>query len=133
MKLYNILSTIGVLIALTLSIVNIYNTYFVEEIPELTFQSMPLELSTVDIDNEIYFTFFLYNEGVKPAFVDYIDLGDIDAQVNPKKDFVINPGETKEVNVVFEAPGKSYSNEFQVRVYYGQGRVYSEIIPLNWG
>jgi len=133
MKIYEILTTIGIFVALILSLVNTYNDYFVEEIPEVTFQSMPLELSTVGIENEIEFTFFLYNEGTKPAFIDYINIEDIDAQVSPKKDFVINPGESKEVIVVFDAPGKTNSDEFQVRVYYGQGRAYSETIPISWG
>jgi hypothetical protein len=135
MKLSEILTSIGVIIAIVLSVVNMYNTYFVEDTPYLTLQSFPYEVSTLHVDENIEFTFFLYNEGEKPAFVDYIYIGDSNVIIEPKEDFVVHPYDSTSVTVILPKQTGATTEEIQLDIYFGPGnqKISSDLILAQWG
>lgn len=132
MDINDIFTKVGVILALILSIFNIY-TNLEPETPNLSIQSFPERLQG-DMNEDLEAAFFLYNEGTKPAFIDYIYFENINAEMNPKKDFVINPGESYEVNLIAHAPGEAFNGKGQVHVYYGPDnkKVSSDIIEVRW-
>ncbi|MAG78304.1 hypothetical protein CL616_02970 [archaeon] len=135
MKLNEILTTIGIIIALTLSIINLFNTYLVEETPDLSIQSFPQELSSFNTNEDIEFTFFLYNEGEKPAFIDYIYAGNSNFIIEPQMDFVISAYDTYPISITLPAKNKELEEEIQFEVYFGPGnqKIRSEKITVKWG
>ena len=123
MKINEIVTSAGIIIALILSIVGFYNDYFAEETPQLSIQSFPTSINTFDQE----FSFFLYNEGEKPAFIDYIYLDGAEATISPQKDFVVNPLESYKITIYLENPEQS----IQTHVYFGEGKISSDKITIS--
>jgi hypothetical protein len=138
------LAQIAVILALLLTGINIYLNYF--RGPNISIQSFPSELDLYqsNIDENISFSFNLYNSGGKTAFVEYIfinqilgvgnELNYLGAQYFPEDSFYINPGETKEVNITLPAPHSKEIINFRVSITYYPEQKYisSEIIPARW-
>ena len=133
MKITEIITTIGIILALSISLFNTYTAYFVAETPDLSFQSFPTELNSLETNEDIEFTFFLYNEGTKPAFVDYIWLDDLDSVITPQKDIMIKPQESQSITITLNTPNMEFVNDFTTHIYYGNNKLSSEKVMVNWG
>ena len=115
--------------------------------PDLSIQSFPSEYSGItkfDANEDITFSFKIYNDGGKTAFIEHIfidqitgsgnELHYVGAHADPYTDFYIVSGETKEINITLPAPHSKITNEIKILIRYGPEfkLVESKVIPITW-
>mgnify|MGYP003965754887 CR=1 FL=1 len=123
-----------------IAIVGFAGNYYIKG-PMLEIQNFPglTDLDALNNDEDISFTFFLYNTGDKTAFVKSIKLNDQGNNfrnptfIDPSSDFSINPGESKEVSVTLSSPGKDGGYSVSAQVYYNNRNIKSSYVPVLWG
>jgi hypothetical protein len=136
----------GVL-ALIIITINLYYDHFLG--PSLSIQDFPEDYMGVHqymgVDKDIAFSFQLYNDGGKTAFISYIFVTQITgsgnnviysgAKAEPSSEFYIDPGATKEINITLPGPKAKITTELKIEVWYEPGlkHVVSEAIPATWG
>ena len=135
---------ISAVIIFILTITGFYFNYIQQEEALLTLQNFPTEtdLDTLDIEEDITFTFFLYNEGGKTAFVQSILATQTDedgntlaqsASIDPQEDFSIEAGESQEITVTLQAPLEETSSNVNIEIYFDETILQSPTIPVLWG
>ena len=109
----------------------------------LNIENFPQQLDALDISKDIPFTFYIYNEGDKTAFVQsiYISMKTTESiaitekaiEITPQKDFTIEPGESKEITVLLPAPNEKRTYTLVAEVFYDGKKLSSNAIPVAWG
>ncbi|MBT4174660.1 hypothetical protein HOC80_02105 [archaeon] len=108
----------------------VYYGYFVgEEAAWLVVENLD-DQHEYDVDKDIEFNFFLYNQGGESAFIDYVQMEG--GEVDPGSDFVIEPGESLEISVVLEAPGEELGVLKVLEIWHGVSYNVNEI-NVRWG
>ena len=120
-----------------IAIVGFAGNYYIKG-PSLEIQNFPgpADLDTLDVSEDITFTFFLYNTGDRSAFVKNIVVNyDLTTaiEVNPQSDFAINAGDSQEVTVVLPTPNTGGEYSLSLDVFYNKKTISSETVPLIWG
>ncbi|MDP3918617.1 MAG: hypothetical protein Q8Q35_01790 [Nanoarchaeota archaeon] len=114
------------------------------ESAELSIQNFPTssDLDTLDIYEDIDFSFFLYNSGEKESFVKsivinrYYEDGSQPTNtitISPEKDFKVSIQESKEINVKLPAPNEDESYQLELIIYYDDLTLQSEEVTAIWG
>lgn len=130
---------IAAVILFIIAIVNFYFAYFHNPTAELTIQNFPEALDSLDNEKDITFSFFLYNDGNKPAFVNsmvFTKDGDLEilsgVSISPNSDFSINAQESREVQVTLPALNEDGGYELTATIYYNEEKL-SDSTFVNWG
>ncbi|MBT3324516.1 hypothetical protein HN681_04180 [archaeon] len=113
-----------------------YSDNFVEGSSNIEFQNFPTatDLDSLDLNEDIEFSFFLYNNGGEAAFVKKILLSsDLDYFITPEEDFSVLAGEAQEIIVILESPGIELESELYFQVFYDDFSIESEELPVVWG
>jgi hypothetical protein len=122
-----------------------YSGEVIETDASLEFQNFPTEtdLDLLELDQNIDFTFFLYNTGDATAFVDRVFISLLDEDGNlireaetiiPEEDFSITDRGDVEILVSLSAPGEVESSYLSIEVYYDDEQTLtSELVPVTWG
>ncbi|MBL7051870.1 MAG: hypothetical protein ISS01_02170 [Nanoarchaeota archaeon] len=113
-----------------------YSDNFVNADANIEFQNFPsnTDLDSLDVNEDIEFSFFLYNNGEEAAFVKKVLLkSDLEATIEPEEDFSILAGETQEILITLESPGEELESELYFQVFYDDFTIESEEVPVVWG
>lgn len=135
---------ISSIILLLLAIAGFYYANYHKEGAVLSIQNFPAatDLDSIDTSKGISFSFFLYNKGDQVAFVKsiiFLRYAEDGSQVtdtltvDPKSDFTVDPGETKEIKVSLPASGEEQSYSLAAEVFYDEEKISSETVPVRWG
>ena len=131
-----------------IAVLTFYFTYSGEVIENealLEFKNFPTEtdLDSLATDQNIDFSFFLYNSGDTTAFVDRIfvylldEEGDLIREAGtiiPEKDFSITGKGDAEVLVSLLTTNEEESSYLSIEVYYDDEQILtSELVPVTWG
>tara|TARA_Y100000310_G_C20547912_1_gene746540 strand:+ start:527 stop:979 length:453 start_codon:yes stop_codon:yes gene_type:complete len=131
-----------------IAVLTFYFTYsgqVMENDAFLEFENFPTEtdLDSLEIDQKIDFSFFLYNTGDSTAFVDRVFVYLLDEDGNlireaetilPDEDFSITGSGDAEVLVSLSAPNEEESSYLSIEVYYDDEQILtSEPVPVTWG
>ncbi len=122
-------------------IANFYYDHYYQQDSILTIQNFPTKLSSLDSSKDISFSFFIYNEGNKPAFVKTIILlryeGDnqiLDSvTIEPSTDFSINSKESQEVTITLPTTNELKEYSLKAEIFYDNDKISSETIPVKFG
>jgi len=113
-----------------------YSAYFNPN-ASLEFRDFPSEtdLDTLALDENIEFSFFLYNKGEGPAIVQRVILyNEENSLIEPEKDFSIEAKGTQEVKVTLYSYGEEKSDSIYVEVFYDDDeKIVSQEVPISWG
>ncbi len=108
----------------------------------LNIDNFPQSLSSLDNDQDIFFTFYLYNKGDTTAFIQSITLdrsyedGTLVAdteQITPKEDFSIAPGESKEISIILPNSAENKQYSLQATIYFDNEKLSTNSILVAWG
>ena len=134
----------GVL-ALIISSLNVYYAYF--DGPDLyirSFSPLHSEINKYNTENDIFFTFELYNDGSKPAFVSNVFPNRLmpsskkelysGVQIEPCHGFYVDAGSHRQINVTIPAPHAKIATEIMFEIYQEEPfeLIESKIITVTW-
>tara|TARA_Y100000310_G_scaffold259348_1_gene268006 strand:- start:664 stop:1059 length:396 start_codon:yes stop_codon:yes gene_type:complete len=108
----------------------VYYGYFADSDPAWLVVENLDDQHEFDVDKDIEFNFFLYNQGGETAFIDYVQMEG--AEIEPGSDFVIEPGESLELSAVLEASGEELEALKVLEIWYGASYNVNEI-NVRWG
>jgi len=128
MDIIKVIGVIATVIAILSGGLGLYYGYVVNG-DELSIVSLPSEVSSYGVDEDVDFSFFVYNSGDRVGFVDYIYV-DYDYLVDVES-FSVKAGESQEVNVKLIAPGEKFDGEVLVQVWSEDKRI-EEKINARW-
>jgi hypothetical protein len=123
-----------------IAVTGFYLSNFHKQGVELSIQNFPENLDSLDTEQDISFSFFIYNQGDTTAFVDaiilvreYADGSQVadTATISPEKDFTLEPGESKEISITLPPEEKEYT--LSAEIFYEEQKISSEKIPVVWG
>ena len=130
------------IILFIIAITGFYLSNFHREGVVLTIENFPQKVDSLQNTKDISFSFYLYNTGDKTAFVKsiillrYYEDGSQVAdtvEINPKSDFAIAPGESKEILVTVPARDEDTKYTLTAEVFYDDKKLVSNTIPVAWG
>jgi hypothetical protein len=132
------------IILFVIAISNFYLAHYHNEGAVLSVENFPgqFDLDTLDVNENITFSFFLYNIGDTTAFIESISSNtvyggtsslDDKISVDPNSDFTLIEGSSQEVSVTLPAPGESHDGEITITIYYGENTLSTETVPVSWG
>lgn len=132
---------ITAIILFTIAIANFYYDHYYQQDSVLSIQNFPTELNSIDKNKEINFTFFIYNDGNKPAFVNSVILLRYEGEtqildrttITPYWDFAIPSKKSQEIQVTLPASNEQKEYSLQAEVFYDDKKISTEIIPVKFG
>ena len=124
-----------------IAVTGFYYANFSEKEAVLSIENFPSHLQSFDQEEDIRFSFFLYNSGEQTSFVKSIFLERYapdgsavleDTQISPEKDFSVAPGESIDIVITLPPSLNARAYQMTVVVLYEDGVLRSETIPVAW-
>ena len=128
-------SKVTATILFIIAIVTFYLNFIQPDMAALELHGLPsdTDLDSLDITEDLTFSFFLYNGGDKPAFIDSIKIvGYEEYVVDPVSSFEVDKEDSKEILIVLKAPEEELSSSIKIAVYSDNVLETSQI-PFAWG
>tara|TARA_Y100000310_G_C20701911_1_gene830790 strand:+ start:4843 stop:5277 length:435 start_codon:yes stop_codon:yes gene_type:complete len=98
------------------------------------------DLDSLDLNEDISYSFFLYNSGDGASFIERIVIDATDTNgdtkellIEPDKDFNIDAGGSQEITVTLPAPGEETTYSLATTIYTTKEIINAESLTATWG